>query len=178
MEDPGMTARGIAGSRGRGVFVEDRGRVAREDVISSKGFGSWKAKSGRSRGMLGYRVQGRARNRPREGDSAGWRDLEWLRVCGSPRMGGTRDGGMYRKGCSRGSERTSGTRDIGLSSKGRARGSERTSGTRDIGISSKGCARNRPRAGDSAGRRDLEYRACTLLDCPRRAVHQGGISSR
>ena len=82
--------------------------------------------------MAGYRVQGRARNRPKEGDSAGWRDLEWLRVCGSPRMGGTRDGGMYRKGCSRGSERTSGTRDIGLSSKGRVLGKEREPAARGV----------------------------------------------
>ena len=72
MEDPGMTARGIAGSRVRGVFVEDQGRAVREIVILSKGGAHGRPRAGDLAGCWGIEytgvlVIGREREIPRDG---------------------------------------------------------------------------------------------------------------
>ena len=150
-------ARGMSGSQARGCSRgSERISGTRDGVISSKG---------------------RARNRPTAVDSAGCRDLEH-RACSLldyPRRAVHECGILsccvfvkVRECAARG---MSGSQVMGCS-----RGSERISGTRDGVISSKGRARIRPRAGDSAGCRDFMYRACSIVECLRRA-HEGGISS-
>ena len=93
-----MTARGFSGSQVRGVLVEVREPAARG--ISGSPV----------RGVL---VIGREREIPRDvGISSTGRARSWtahggryikagskrVNVCGSPMMGGTRDGGIYSKG--------------------------------------------------------------------------------